>query len=88
MRYGCVPIVSAVGGLKDSIFPDETGFVIEKPTAMRLANAIKKALGVYPERESWEAMQKAGMSQDFSWRVSARQYFQLYQRVVAQLSPR
>jgi starch synthase len=88
MRYGCVPIVSAVGGLKDSIFPDETGFVIEKPTAMRLANAIKKALGVYPERESWEAMQKAGMSQDFSWRVSAKQYLQLYQRVGAQLSPR
>ena len=88
MRYGCVPIVSAVGGLKDSIFPDETGFVIEKPTSTRLANAIKRALTAYGDREGWEAMQKAGMSQDFSWRVSARQYFQLYQRVVAQLSPR
>ena len=33
-------------------------------------------------------MQKAGMSQDFSWAVSARQYFQLYQRVMSQLTPR
>lgn len=88
MRYGCVPIVSAVGGLKDTIFPDETGFVIEKPTASRLATAVKKALAAYPDRARWEAIQKAGMSQDFSWSVSARQYFQLYQRVIAQLSPR
>ena len=87
MRYGCVPIVSAVGGLKDTIFPDETGFAIEKPTVLRLANAVKKALGLYPERARWEAMQKAGMSQDFSWTVSARQYYQLYHRIVAQLTP-
>ncbi|HTP02388.1 MAG TPA: glycogen/starch synthase [Anaerolineales bacterium] len=88
MRYGCVPIVSAVGGLKDTIFPDETGFMIEKPTAVRLATAVRKAIQVYPDRPAWEAMQKAGMSQDFSWSVSARQYLQLYQRVVAQMSPR
>lgn len=88
MRYGCVPIVSAVGGLKDTIFHNETGFMFEKPTAARLATAIKKALALYPDRARWEAMQKAGMSQDFSWTVSARQYFQLYQRVMAQLLPR
>ncbi len=88
MRYGCVPIVTAVGGLKDTIFPDETGFMIEKPTATRLANAVKKALTAYADRPQWQEMQKAGMSQDFSWTVSARQYLQLYQRVIAQLSPR
>jgi starch synthase len=88
MRYGCIPIVSAVGGLKDTIFRDETGFVIERPTAARLGTAVKKALSRYPDRARWESMQKAGMSQDFSWSVSARQYFQLYQRVAAQLSSR
>ena len=87
MRYGCVPIVSAVGGLKDTIFKDETGFVIEKPTATRLGNAIKKALEIFPDRERWQDIQKAGMSQDFSWTISARQYYQLYQRVLAQLAP-
>ncbi len=88
MRYGCVPVVSAVGGLKDTIFPDETGFMIEKPTAVRLATAVRKALQIYPDREAWAGIQKAGMSQDLSWTVSARQYFQLYQRVVSQLSVR
>ena len=88
MRYGCVPIVSAVGGLKDTIYPDETGFVIQKPTAGRLATAIKKAMAIYPDRARWEVIQKAGMSQDFSWTNSARQYAQLYQRVAAQLVAR
>jgi len=85
MRYGCVPIVSAVGGLKDTIYDGETGFVIQKPTAARLATAIKKALAIYSDHARWESIQKAGMAQDFSWENSARQYFQLYQRVVAQL---
>jgi starch synthase len=57
MRYGCVPIVTAVGGLKDTIFPDETGFMIEKATAIRLATAIRKALQAYPERANWEGIQ-------------------------------
>ncbi len=85
MRYGCVPVVSAVGGLKDTIYDGETGFMFPKPTASRLTTAIKKALGMYSDHEKWETIQKAGMEQDFSWKNSAQQYFQLYQRVAAQL---
>ncbi|MBI3739987.1 MAG: glycosyltransferase [Chloroflexi bacterium] len=88
MRYGCVPIVSAVGGLKDTIFKDETGFMFEKPTVSRFATAIKKAIALFPDHAKWEAMQKAGMAQDFSWVVSAKQYFQLYQRASARLIAR
>lgn len=86
MRYGCIPLVNSVGGLKDTIIPSETGFVIEKATAARLSTAIKKMLAVYPDRARWENIQKAAMSQDFSWAISARQYFQLYQRVAAQVA--
>lgn len=88
MRYGCVPIVSGVGGLKDSIYDNETGFIFEKPTSVRLGTTIKKALKVFKNKARWEAMQKAGMSQDFSWAVSATQYFHLYKRVKARLTER
>jgi starch synthase len=88
MRYGCVPIVSAVGGLKDTIFEAETGYLIQKPTAGRLSTAIKKAIGNLNKRAAWQTIQKAGMSQDFSWSVSARQYYQLYLRIAAQPAPR
>jgi starch synthase len=88
MRYGCVPIVSAVGGLKDTIYNNETGFIIEKPTASRLSTAIKKVLTIFSDHDRWEAIQKAGMSQDFSWAASARQYFQLYKRLISKLPNR
>lgn len=88
MRYGCVPIVSAVGGLKDTIYHNETGFIFEKPTMARLATAIKKALTIFSDKPRWVALQKAGMAQDFSWGSSARQYFQLYQRVAARIPNR
>lgn len=88
MRYGCIPIVSAVGGLKDTIYHNETGFIFEKPTVSRLATAIKKAFAVFGDRTRWISMQKSGMAQDFSWAVSARQYYQLYQRLLAKLPSR
>jgi starch synthase len=74
--------------LKDTIYDGETGFIIQKPTAVRLATAIKKTLAIYSDHARWELIQKAGMAQDFSWKNSASQYFQLYQRVAAQLVPR
>lgn len=87
MRYGCIPLVSAVGGLKDSVIEGETGFIITKPTATRLAAGIKSALTIYLDRPRWVEMQQSAMQQDFSWSVSAAQYFQLYQRALAQLTP-
>jgi starch synthase len=84
LRYGCVPIVSAVGGLRDTIFADETGFLVSTPTAVRLASAIKRAVTMLGDAVHWRELQEAGMSQDFSWRVSASKYLDLYQRLLAQ----
>lgn len=88
MRYGCVPIVSAVGGLKDSVLDGETGFIIPKPVVPRLVAGIRTALEAIEDHPRWIQIQQAAMSQDFSWTVSADQYFHLYQRMLAQLTPR
>lgn len=82
MRYGCIPIVRAVGGLKDTVIPGETGFVFEKTHHMSLVGAIKSALKTMPDREKWQALQKNGMAKDFSWKVSAQEYLKLYQSLV------
>jgi starch synthase len=87
MRYGCVPIVTAVGGLKDTVVEDETGFILEKPTASRLATAIKRALKLWDDKPQWAAMQRLGMSKDFSWAVSAAQYRDLYQTALSHVAP-
>jgi starch synthase len=82
MRYGCVPVVRAVGGLKDTVIPGETGFAFEKAHHMSLVSAIKSALKTMPDREKWQALQRNGMAKDFSWRASAHEYLKLYQSLV------
>jgi len=86
MRYGCVPVVHATGGLKDTVKPDETGFLFEKATPAALAKAIRQALTVYPDRDRWQALQRNGMAQDFSWTRSAKQYVALYQSLLSKLT--
>jgi starch synthase len=87
MRYGCIPIVSAVGGLKDTVVADQDGFVMGSATAARLAIAMRHAIQLLPDRAAWTKMQKAAMMRDFSWGGSARQYFELYQQVLMKALP-
>jgi starch synthase len=82
MRYGCVPIVRAAGGLNDTVKHGVTGFVFEKAHHMALAAAIKSAIKIFAEREKWQSLQRAGMAQDFSWENSARKYLELYQSLL------
>jgi len=82
MRYGCVPIVRAAGGLNDTVTHKVTGFVFEKPHHLALVAAIKSAFKVFVDREKWQAIQRAGMAQDFSWENSARKYLELYQSII------
>ena len=82
MRYGCIPVVRAAGGLNDTVIHGKTGFVFEKIHHMSLVAAIKSAFKVYAEREQWQTIQRAGMVQDFSWENSARKYLELYQSII------
>jgi starch synthase len=79
MRYGCVPVVRATGGLKDTVEEGRTGFRFEEATPEALIEAIRRALAVCPEQEKWRKLQRNGMEQDFSWTKSARQYLAVYQ---------
>ena len=85
MRYGCVPVVRAAGGLNDTVKHGETGFVFEEPKAKALADAIRGALKDFPDRDVWQKIQRAGMMQDFSWANSAQKYLELYQSLIKNL---
>jgi starch synthase len=83
MRYGCVPVVRAVGGLHDTVTDGETGFVFIEPKVKDFVAAVHRALAKYEDKDAWRVMQGNGMSQDFSWTRSATKYFELYQRLIA-----
>lgn len=82
MRYGCLPVVRATGGLKDTVQEGKTGFVFAHPEADSLLEAIQRALSVYAVQEKWRRFQRNAMKQDFSWTRSARQYAILYRSLV------
>jgi starch synthase len=83
MRYGCIPIARATGGLNDTIqdyfeTEESTGFLFSESKPEFLAKTIATALHVFQDRSSWHAMQNRAMNMDFSWAKSARLYMQLY----------
>lgn len=81
MRYGCIPVVTLCGGLKDSVVtepPEEaTGFGIHPLTDGKFKEVTYKALECYfRDKEQFQAMQERGMRKDFSWCRALDQYEQ------------
>jgi len=83
MRYGCVPVVRATGGLADTVMDGLTGFAFEEYTAEAFWGALSRALRVYrSEPGLWRRIQARGMAVDSSWDRSAGLYEALYERVL------
>jgi starch synthase len=79
MRYGCVPVVRATGGLADTVRDGVTGFTFYDYTAEDCWTALRRAIHVwYSDPDSWRALQRQGMGMDFSWATSAQAYQQIY----------
>jgi starch synthase len=91
LRYGCVPLVSRVGGLNDTVIDANvaaiqaevaTGIQFAPPTETALADAIRRTLALYADEKSWKKMQRRGMKSDVSWEASAARYAQLYASLI------
>ncbi len=88
LRYGTVPVVRETGGLADTvrefdpITREGNGFVFQAFAADDMVMALRRALAVHAEPGLWRALQRNGMAQDFSWRVSADGYDHLYEEAL------
>ncbi|GAB2538937.1 glycogen synthase GlgA [Gracilibacillus alcaliphilus] len=89
MRYGTLPVVHEVGGLKDTVVPYNpiektgTGFGFANFSSFYLMDAVKKAVDLYnSDPETWFQLMKRAMTQDFSWETSSEKYLELYQEIV------
>lgn len=89
MRYGCVPVVHAVGGLADTVadFLPQTGqgngFTFANYDPMALYTAVVRAVETYRHRDVWLQLMRRCMTADFSWLRSAQKYADLYLRALA-----
>lgn len=82
MRYGCVPIVRAVGGLADTVKDRETGFTFKNFDALSLFGTIVRALEIYNHTDMWNTIIENCMRQDVSWNASARKYRDFYETAI------
>jgi starch synthase len=84
MRYGCIPVARATGGLKDTINDSSkarTGFLYSGLEASSLKNTLSKALKKISAPNDWREIQKRAMNTDFSWNRSASAYAEIYDRL-------
>jgi starch synthase len=89
MRYGSIPIVTPVGGLKDTVVALDvasrsgTGIVAAAVDSASLFLACEEALGVYADRAAFAALVGRAMARDSAWASSAREYLHLYEEITA-----
>ena len=93
MRYGAVPIVNPVGGLRDTVSdPGDdalaegkgTGFWMEEVSASALRAALRRAAGMHRyQQKGWQRLVEHVMTRDSSWDAPADAYLDLYREVIA-----
>ncbi|XP_076886832.1 granule-bound starch synthase 2, chloroplastic/amyloplastic-like [Bidens hawaiensis] len=81
MSYGTVPVVHAVGGLRDTVEPFDpfnesgVGWTFSRAETGQLIHALGNCLLTYREyKRSWKGIQKRGMTRDLSWNNAAQHY--------------
>lgn len=85
MRYGCVPIARATGGLADTVDDYDpvkdvgTGFLFQTFDSMSLVIALTRAFENYRNPKIWRELQHRAMEKDFSWKRSAAEYEKIFE---------
>ncbi len=88
LRYGSIPIVREVGGLKDTVTPYNAaagtgnGFSFFNYNAHEMLSVIEEAIDLYRDRSQWVKLVKNAMRGDYSWQHSATEYRLLYESLV------
>ena len=82
MRYGTIPIVRSIGGLKDSV-PDISnsnglGIQFDSFSYEALEQAILRASELYTDQNAIHSLRERIMLQDHSWQKVTKEYDELY----------
>ncbi len=88
MKYGTIPIVRATGGLDETVEQVNpakgtgTGFKFTEYRSSAMLDAIRSAVKLFADQETWRKIQRNAMTKDYSWEASAKKYIKLYQKLL------
>jgi len=81
LRYGTIPVVRAIGGLKDTVIDISDGgfgFVHNDVNVEDICSVIERATDFYSNKKEFKKIRKSNMKIDHSWDNSAKAYINLY----------
>ncbi|RYE21190.1 MAG: hypothetical protein EOP51_16170 [Sphingobacteriales bacterium] len=83
-----MPVVRSTGGLKDTVkdFGEEGGYGIRFNTVTvdDICYSIDRTLVLYQNTPHLQKLRKTMMALDFSWDRSAKEYINLYERIISE----
>jgi starch synthase len=88
MRYGTMPVVTAVGGLIDTV-PDLSadpngglGVVMPRATSIDVALGLSRAVALIRDRGRLGEIRTRMMKRDWSWKRPAGEYLNVFEQIV------
>lgn len=82
LRYGSIPVVRSIGGLKDTVIDisEKGGFGIchDEVTVMEITGAIERGVNLFENKSKYNKIRKQIMGINHSWDASALAYINLY----------
>lgn len=87
MKYGTVPVVHPVGGLKDTVLVEKehpeksTGFYMSEWNSEALKEALQLAISTYTTKD-WDQYRQNCMQYDSSWKSGLAEYQKYYQMLL------
>jgi len=89
MTYGTIPVVTDVGGLRDTVIDLDrnsrrgTGFIADWADPASVTDALCRAVRGWRNPQRRASAQRRGMTTDWSWAGPATQYVDVYHDVIA-----
>ncbi len=88
LKYGSLPLVRETGGLKDTVDPYNeyamtgNGFSFTDYNANDMLYVMRYCMNTYyNDKEAWDMLVKNAMKCDYSWKISAKKYLNLYKEL-------
>ena len=91
LRYGCLPVVAAVGGLADTVIHASpaamtagvaTGIAFHPTDGAAFATAMRQLVALFADSAVWSRLQQNAMRHPVGWEASAAAYAALYAGLV------